>query len=89
MEDSYAVNEKTGGFRPNAQGSNQENWRKGQGNQGPNYGNYNREGNYVRMGITTATTTSTRVTMVTEMIVMGPIFLLKNVKLLLRMVEVV
>ena len=41
------------------------------------------------MVITTATTTSTRVTMETEMIVMGPIFLLKNVKLLLRMVEVV
>ena len=41
-EDSYAVNEQTGRFRPSAQGSNQENWR-----QDWNYGNYNREGNYV------------------------------------------
>uniref|UniRef100_M1DTT9 Integrase core domain containing protein n=1 Tax=Solanum tuberosum TaxID=4113 RepID=M1DTT9_SOLTU len=39
-----------GGFRPNAQGSNKENWRQGQGNQGRNYGNYNREGQYVRDG---------------------------------------
>ena len=46
-EDSYAVNEQTGGFRRSAQGSNQENWRQGQGNQGRNYGNYNREGHYV------------------------------------------
>ena len=38
-EDSYVVNEITGGFRPNAQGSNQENWCQGQGNQGRNYGN--------------------------------------------------
>ena len=30
-EDSYAVNEQMGGFRPSAQGSNQENWRQGQG----------------------------------------------------------
>ena len=36
-----------GGFRPSAQGSNQKNWRQGQGNQGRNYGNYNREGHYV------------------------------------------
>ena len=39
-----------GGFRPSAQGSNQENWRQGQANQGWNYGNYNREGYYVRDG---------------------------------------
>ena len=31
-EDSYAVNEQTGGFQPSAQGSNQENWHQGQGN---------------------------------------------------------
>ncbi|KAK4708636.1 hypothetical protein R3W88_029561 [Solanum pinnatisectum] len=46
-EDVYAVIEQTGGFRPNAQGSNTDNWRQGQGNQGQNYGNYNREGQYV------------------------------------------
>ena len=40
-EDSYAVNDQTGDFRPNAQGSNQENWHQGQGNQGRNYSNYN------------------------------------------------
>ena len=39
-----------GGFRPSAQGSNQDNWRQGQGNQGWNYGNYNRECQYVRDG---------------------------------------
>ena len=38
---------------------------------------------------TTTTTTSTGVTMVIEMIGMGPMFLLKIVKLLLGMVEVV
>ena len=41
------------------------------------------------MEITTATTTSIGVTMVTEMIGMDPMFLLKIVKLLLVMVEVV
>ena len=39
--------------------------------------------------VTTARTTSTGVTMVAEMIVTGPMFLLKIVKLLLGMVEVV
>ena len=42
-EDTYAVNEQTGGFRPSAQGSNQDNWC-----QGRNYGNYNRGGHHVR-----------------------------------------
>ena len=41
------------------------------------------------MEITTTTKTSTRVTMVIEMIGMGPKFLLKNVTLLIWMVEVV
>ena len=41
------------------------------------------------METTTAKTTSTGVTMVIEMIGMGPMFLLKIVKLLLGMVEVV
>ena len=39
--------------------------------------------------ITTATTTSTGVTKVTKMIGIGPMSLLKIVKLLLRMVEIV
>ncbi|KAH0767894.1 hypothetical protein KY285_003765 [Solanum tuberosum] len=46
-EHTYAVNDQTGGFQPNAQGSNTDNWSRGQGNQGQNYGNYNREGQYV------------------------------------------
>jgi len=44
-EDTYAVNDQSGGFRPNAQGSNTKNWH-----QGRNYGNYNREGHYVLEG---------------------------------------
>uniref|UniRef100_M1DKS3 Integrase core domain containing protein n=1 Tax=Solanum tuberosum TaxID=4113 RepID=M1DKS3_SOLTU len=47
-KDAYLVNNQMGGFRVNAQGSNSDNWRQGQGNQGRNYGNYNREGNYVQ-----------------------------------------
>ena len=36
------------GFRPSSQGSNQDNWRQGQGNQGRNYGKRNgRNGPYV------------------------------------------
>ena len=49
-EDSYLVNEQMGGFRPSAQGSNKDNWHQGQGNQGRNYSNYNREGHYVQDG---------------------------------------
>lgn len=47
-EDSYAINEQTGSFRPSVQGSNQENWHQGQGNKGRICGKYNREGHYVR-----------------------------------------
>ena len=46
-EDSYALKEKPGGFRPISQGSNQENWRQGQGNKGRIYGNYNCESHYL------------------------------------------
>ena len=88
-EDSYAVSEQMGGFRPSAQGSNQENWRQGQGNQGRNYGNYNREGHYVRDGNYNRDGNFNTVTMVKEMTGMGPMFLFKIVKLLLGMVEVV
>ena len=42
-----------------------------------------------KMETITATTTSTRVNTVTEMIGMGPMFLLKIVKLLIGMVEIV
>ena len=49
-EDFYAVNDHTLGFRPNAQGSNQENWRQGQENQDRIYVNYNCDGNYVQDG---------------------------------------
>ena len=49
-EDSYAVNEQMGGFRPSAQVFNQDNWRQGQGNQGRIYGKSNRKGHYVQDG---------------------------------------
>ena len=49
-EDSYVVNEQTGGFGPSAKGSNQENCLQGQGNQGRIYGNYNCEDHYVGEG---------------------------------------
>ena len=44
--------------------------------------------NMSEMEITTTTTTSTGVTMAIEMIEMGPMFILKIVKLLLGMVEI-
>ena len=50
VEDSYVVNEQTGGFKQSGKGSNQDNWRQGQGNQGQIYGNYNREVHYGREG---------------------------------------
>ena len=49
-EDSYAINEQTGGFWQNVQGSNKENCHHGKGNQGRNYGNNNKYGHYVRDG---------------------------------------
>ena len=49
-EDSYALNKQTGGSRPSAQGSNKDNWRHCQGNQGRIYGNYNHYVHYVRDG---------------------------------------
>ena len=88
-DNSYAVNEQTGGFRSSAQGSNQDNWRQGQGNQGRNYGNYNREGHNVRDGNYNRDNNFNRVTMIIETTRMGPMSLLKIVKLLLGMVEIV
>ena len=49
-DDSCAVNEKTGGFQLSDQGSNQENWRHGQGYKGQIYGIHNHEDHYVRYG---------------------------------------
>ena len=76
-EDAYAVNDQTGGFRPNAQGSNTENWRQGQGNQGRNYGNYNREGHMSGMETSIAITTTIGTTMATETIGLDLMFPLK------------
>ena len=88
-EDSYAVNEQTGGFRPSVQGSNQDNWRQGQGNQVGSMVTITVRVIMSEMETTTAITTSTGVTTVTEMIGMGPMSLLKIVKLLLGMAEIV
>ncbi|XP_015160938.1 uncharacterized protein [Solanum tuberosum] len=49
-EDTYTVNDQMVGFRPNTQGSNTDNCRQGQGNQGRNYGNYIQKCQYVRDG---------------------------------------
>ena len=78
-----------GGFRTSAQGTNQENWHQGQRNQGRIYGNYNREGHYVRDGKYNRDNNLNRVTTVIEMIGMGPMSLLKIVRLLLEMLEIV
>ena len=88
-EDTYAVNEQTGGFRPSAQGSNQDNWLQGQGNQGRNYGKYNREGHYVRDGKYNRDNKFNRNNYANETTGIGSMSLLKIVKLLLGMVEVV
>lgn len=47
-KDLNLVNNQTVDFWTNAQASNQDNWRKGQGNKGCNYSNYNWVGNYNR-----------------------------------------
>ena len=89
MEDSYAVNEQTGvsDRAPKAQIRIISAKVKG-----------TKVGSMVtttvrvimsEMETTTATTTSTRVTTITEMIGIGPMSLLKIVKLLLGMVEIV
>ena len=85
-KDSYAVNEQMGGFRPIAQGSNQENWCQGQGNQGRNYGNYNREGHYVRDGNYNRDNNFNRGNYGNRNDRNGPYVLLKIMKLLLGMV---
>ena len=82
--DTYAVNEQTGGFRPSAQGSNQDNWR-----QGRNYGNYNCEGLYVWDGNYNRDNNFNRGNYANRNDRNGPMSLLKIVKLLLGMVEVV
>ena len=88
-EDSYAVNEQTGGFRPSAQGSNKDNWRKVKGTKVGSMVTITVRVIMSEMETTTATTTSTEVTTVTEIIGMVPMSLLKIVKLLLGMVETV
>ena len=88
-EDFYAVNEQTGGFRTSAQGSNYDSWHQDQGNQGRTMVTTIVRVIMSEMETTIRTTTSTGVTMVIETIGMGPMFLLKIMKLLLGMVEVV
>ena len=88
-EDTYAVNEQTGGFRPSAQGSNQDNWLQVKGTKVGSMVTITVRVIMSEMETTTVTTTSTGVTTVTEMIGMGPMSLLKIVKLLLGMVEIV
>ena len=88
-EDSYVVNEQTEGFWPNAQGSNRKNGAKVKEIKVKTVVITIERVIMSEMGITTATTTSTGVTMVTKMIGVGPMFHLKIKKFLLGMVEVV
>ena len=88
-EDSYAVNEQTGGFRPSAQGSNKDNWRKVKGTKVGSMVTITVRVIMSEMETTTPKTTSTGVILVTEMIGMDPMSLLKIMKLLLGMVEIV
>ena len=89
VEDTYAVNEKTGVFdqAPKAQIK-----IIGAKVKGTKVGSMVTTILWVimsEMETTTATTTSTGVTTITEMIGMGPMSLLKIVKLLLGTVEIV
>ena len=89
-EDSYAVNEQTGGFFDQVPKALIR--RIGAKVKGTKVGSMMTITVRVIMfekEITTATTTSKGVTMVIETIGMGPMFLLKIMKLLLGMVEVV
>ena len=79
-EDSYALNEKTKGFRSSSQGSNQDNGAKVKGTKVGSMVTITVRVIMFDMEITTAITTLTGVTMETEMIVMGPMSLLKIVK---------
>ena len=82
------MNDQTGGIQPNAQGSDQENWRHGQGTKVGTIVIITARVIMSEMGITTATKTTTWVTIVREMIGVDPIFHLKIVKLFLGMVDV-
>ena len=88
-KETYVVNEQMGGFRPSAQGSNQDNWRQGQGNQGRNYGNYNHECHYVRDGNYNHDNNFNKGNYANRNDRNGLLSLLKIVKLLLGMVEIV
>ena len=61
-----------GGFRPSAQGSNQENWRQGQGTKVETMVTTTVRVIMSEMETTTSTTTLTGVTMLIEMTGMGP-----------------
>ena len=77
------------GFQPSAQGSNQENWRQGQGKQGRIYGNYNCEGHYVQDGNYNRDNNFNSGNYGNRNDRNGPYALLKIVKLLLGMAEIV
>ena len=83
-EDSYAVNEQKGDFRPSTQVSNKDNWH-----QGRNYGNYNSEGHYVQDGNYNRDNNFNRGNYGNKNDRNGPYAPLKIVKLLLGMVEIV
>ena len=88
-EDTYALNDQIGGFQPSAQGSNQDNWRQGQGTKVETMVTTILRVIMSEMETTTTTTTLTGVTMLMKTTGMGPMSLLKIVKLLLGMVEIV
>ena len=85
-EDTYAVNEQAGGFRPSSKAEIRTIGAKVKGTKVGSMVTITVRVIMFEKEITTATTTSTGVTTVIEM---GPMFLLKIMKLLLGILEVV
>lgn len=88
-EDTYAMNDKSTSFLPNAQGSNYENWARVNEFNFRTMVTLNEKVGMFERETTTMIKTSTGVTMEIEMIRVGPTFHLSNGKFIQGMVELV